>query len=132
GVESSVIDAGFLTTLGIRLASGRDFNESDTLGAPMRMIVSRKAAQLFWPRRDAIGQRARFGSIDGPEITVVGVADDARFVSMTDAVGAKVYLPLHQQYQGWETLVVETRGNPAAVVPAIRAAVAAVDPELPT
>ena len=44
---------------------------------------------------------------------------------------SRVYMPIRQRYSGWETLIVHTRGEPATVLPQLRAIVAAADPTLP-
>ena len=61
---------GFMSTLGVRLASGRDFDRTDTLG---KIIVSQSLARAFFRGRDPVGRTIVF-----PEgaLTVVGVARD--------------------------------------------------------
>jgi predicted permease len=141
GVAASLVDIGFFDAMGIRLAAGRDFNVGDTAGTPRVMIINRAMATRFWPGRDAIGQRARVGSIDGPEITVIGVAADARFASLGADASPYAYRALRQASRGstdrrdvygWETLVVHTRGDPLGAMQEIREVVATVDPALPT
>ena len=44
--------ARFLETLGIALTRGRDFQEAD--GSAVE--VSQSLANMFWPRRNAVGQ----------------------------------------------------------------------------
>ncbi len=61
---------GFMSTLGVRLTSGRDFNRNDTVD---NIIVSESLARSFFHRRDPIGQAIAFPA--GP-LTVVGVARD--------------------------------------------------------
>ena len=123
---------GFLATMGIPLVAGRDVAASDTAGAPLGMVVSRAAAARFWPGRDPLGRRARLGGPDGREITVVGVAADVKFQSVSEAPTPRVYVPLAQHYRDQETLVVHARGAPDAALRRIRDALAAVDPALPT
>ena len=60
----------FMSTLGVRLARGRDFDRNDRL---TDIIISETLARSFFHRRDPIGQRIAF-----PEgaLTVVGIAYD--------------------------------------------------------
>ena len=132
GVQSSVVDQGFLATLGVPLAAGRDFSHADSVGAPLGMIVSRSAAARLWPGREPVGQRARLWRADGEEITVVGVAEDARFTSLDGGPESRVYLPLGQHYRDGLTLVVHRPGDESRAFRDARDAVAAVDPALPT
>jgi putative ABC transport system permease protein len=132
GVSASTVDVGFFDALGLRIVSGRAFAAGDTAGTPTRMIVSRAVGAKFWPGRDPIGQRARLGSVDGPEITVIGVTDDAFFSSKGSVVEEHVFLALRQNYRDWQTLVVHAGGQPEQTIRRIEQVIAAVDPALPT
>jgi predicted permease len=61
---------GFMNTLGLRLARGRDFEPNDGITS---IIISETLARTFFRRRDPVGQGVTF-----PEgtLTVVGVARD--------------------------------------------------------
>ena len=131
-ISTSVASDGFVAALGLRLEDGRDFTPADSAGAPPVMIVSRSVATRLWPGRSPLGQRARYGGAEGPQVTVVGVVDDARFAVIGELPGGHLYLPLRQHYRDWQTLVVvTTRGNPAAMLPRLERALASLDPALP-
>lgn len=119
-------------SLGLRLQAGRDLMPGDSAGTPLVMVVSRSLATRLWPGKEPIGQRARGGSASGPEITVVGVVGDAVFGLIGGPTAARAYVPVRQQYRDWETLIVQTRGEPMAWLPRVRSAVASLDPTLPT
>ena len=131
GVNTSFVSEDFTRALGLRLEVGRDISPADTAGAPLTMVVSRSLATRLWPGKDPLGQRARRGGAGGPEITVVGVVSDARFLLLGNAGQARAYVPVRQRYRDWETLVVHTAGRPASVLPKLRAAMGALDPALP-
>jgi predicted permease len=131
GVTASFVGDDFVSAIGLRLEGGRGFAISDSMNAPLTMVVSRRLATRFWPGKDPVGQRARRGGVTGPEIVVVGVVADAEFDSPGLPSGPRVYMPLRQNYRDWETLVVHTRGDPAGVIPKLKAAIAAADPALP-
>jgi hypothetical protein len=95
------------------------------------MIVSDSLAVRLWPGKSAVGQHARYGSVSGPEITVVGVIADAKFTVVGDVTPRRVYLPLKQRYRDWETLIVHTRDTPARTLSSLREVIADVDPSLP-
>jgi putative ABC transport system permease protein len=130
-LNTSVTSEDFVNALGLRLESGRDFGLGDSTGAPPVMVISRQAATRLWPGMNPIGQRARRGGAKGPEVTVVGVVDDAKFESLGPSSVARVYMPLRQRYRDWQTLVVHTRGDPAAAIAQLKSSVSAVDPVLP-
>jgi len=131
GTDVSMVTDDFVSALGLRLQGGRTLTAGDSAGAPLVMVVSRSLATRLWPGKDPIGQRARRGGADGPEIEVVGVLADAKFANLGDVTDARAYVPLRQRYRDWETLVVHTRGDPLATLPAIRNVVTSLDPTLP-
>jgi predicted permease len=121
----------FIPALGVRLLAGRDFTPHDGAAAPLVMIVSDSLAVRLWPGKSAVGQRARYGGVSGPEITVVGVVADATFAAVGEVTARRAYLPVKQRYRDWETLVVHTRDTPAGTLSRLREVIAAIDPSLP-
>jgi len=130
-VNSSATSEDFVSALGLRLQGGREFTVGDSAGAPLVMVVSRQLATRLWPGINPIGQRARRGGAKGPEVTVVGVVEDAKFETFGPSGLARAYLPIRQRYRDWETLIVHTRGDPAAALSQLKATVSAADPALP-
>jgi predicted permease len=131
-VDVSVVSENFVPAMGLRLIGGREFTLADSANAPEVMIVSQSLAARFWPGKNAIGQRVRRGDASGPEVTVIGVAADAKFVSLGDVNPRRAYLPLRQRYRYWETMIVHTRGEPISALRPIQRVIASTDPTLPT
>jgi putative ABC transport system permease protein len=123
--------------LGVPLLRGRVFTEGDIAGRPRVAVISQSAARRFWPDRDPIGQRIWFGggsSFIGPETSaeIVGVVGDVVYEPLDAGTNrADFYTPYQQFSYAARTVLVRTRGDPLAIVPAIRQAVARVDPDLP-
>jgi predicted permease len=126
-----VITPGYLRVMGIRLVRGRDFSSLDVGGAPV-VIVSETLARRQWPNDDPIGKRLRVGDVlRGPEATVIGVAGDARYMSLEDAeVRQMMYLSAGRSPQRSMSLVVRG-GNLASLAPAVGRIMAQLDPSLP-
>ncbi len=131
-IPTSVASDGVVSSLGLRLEDGRDFAPGDSADAAPVVIVSRAVATRLWPGRNPLGQQVRSGAADGPQVTVVGVVEDARFAVIGETPGGHVYLPLRQHYRDWQTLVVHTRGDAGGMLPRLKQVVAGVDPALPT
>lgn len=72
--ETTVVSAGYFETLGIPLLRGRDFSTTDTPSSPRVAIVNDVLARRYWPDGDAVGQRFRVRTWDGPEYQIVGVS----------------------------------------------------------
>ena len=129
--QATFVGDQFVPALGVRLQAGRDFTPQDGPAAPLVMIVSDSLAARLWPGRSAVGQRARYGGVSGPEITVVGVVADAKFAAVGEVTPRRVYLPLMQRYRDSETLVVHTRDPSAHTLSRLREVIAGIDPALP-
>jgi hypothetical protein len=69
--------------MGIPLERGREFDDSDTAGAPPVVVVSREAAAQLWPGEDAVG---RTFQVDGEPTArrVIGVVGDVRRSALPD------------------------------------------------
>lgn len=128
----TVADVGFEKALGLRLQAGRAFATTDSAGMPAVMVVDRRFAAQYWPGRDPVGQRARIGGAAGPEIIVVGVVSDAKYIIIGDRNVGRIYVPLRQNYVNRQTLIVHANANPAQITRAVRDIIGALDPALPT
>lgn len=127
---STEITPGFIAALGMRLREGRDFSAQDDSGAPPVAVVNQALAAELWPGRDAVGQRLRLEK-DGALVEVVGVVDNAKIVMIGERPRAMMYLPLRQHPERATYIVIRSRGgDPSALTGAVRAAVAAVNPNI--
>jgi len=127
------VQEGYFEALGVPLVRGRAFNTLDLAGALPVVIVNRAFEQRHLAGRDAIGQRItiRTSPTDSTWLTIVGVVPDLHASGLERAEQDAVYRPLAQAMSNSIILLAGTPGNPAALLPAIREVVAALDPELP-
>jgi putative ABC transport system permease protein len=127
------VSPGYFSTMRIRTIAGRTFTGGDRSDSLPVAVVSRLFAEQLFPGEEAVGQTLRRTVADAPPITIVGVVDDVRDVSVTQVPEATLYLPWSQNNNTAVplTLVVRTGLDPDALLPAVRAAVAAVDPSIP-
>jgi predicted permease len=126
---------GYFRSMGIPLLRGRTFSETDTSTSPSVVIVSEVMAARMWPGEDAIGKRLRLqGSQeemaggDGWS-TVVGVVPTARYRQI-ETPRFDLYVPHRQTDSSVRHYMVRSPSDPVALVPALRVAVASVDPRL--
>lgn len=75
-----LVSPGYFKVLGIPFEDGTDFEGQDRQGTPLAVIVSRAAAERYWPGEDPLGKRLKFGGRDSEEpwATVRGVVADVR------------------------------------------------------
>jgi predicted permease len=135
------VTPGYFEAMRISMIRGRSFNDRDNENAPRVVIVDERLARHFWPGRDPIGRRMYFPGdpkdllkIDEHTVwfTVVGVARTLRYENLDDsgaAVGA-YYLSNIQQPADAFTFALKTAGDPDSVVPALRAEISRLDPDL--
>ena len=126
-----VVTPGLFETLRIPLRSGRDFRDDDREGRPSVAIVNESLALELGGSSAAIGQRLKLSWRNDGEIEIVGVVGDVRLSSLETPARATVYLPHGQDGNNFMTLMLRTSGSPSALVPGLRATIAAIDPALP-
>jgi predicted lysophospholipase L1 biosynthesis ABC-type transport system permease subunit len=79
-----------------------------------------------------LGHRIVFPFFHGqPEWEIVGVVGDEQFAALDREMRPVVYFPFAQVLSGDINLVARTTGDPASYVSGIRAAAAAIDPDVP-
>ena len=128
------VSPDYLTTLGIALVRGRTFTADDARDSSNSIIVSEAMAKRFWPGQDPIGKRLRLGSARGAEVSIVGVAANARFRDLTTDLSTSepdVYFPYAQRPAADFEIAVRGTGDVTALAAALRREVAAADASLP-
>ena len=83
------------------------------------------------PPAQALGQRLKLRWGGDPDVEIVGVVGDVHLASLDTKPRATVYLPHAQDGNNFMTLMLRTSGSPAALVPGVRATIAALDRALP-
>ncbi len=140
GVGRHYISADYFRTLGIPILAGRALTPADRAGSPPVAIVNESGARRFWPGENAIGKRVWFGTTTGPfsdpahTVEIVGVAGDVKYegVDEPDRSDRADFYTSYLQFSYPDTMViVKARGAATALLPAMRTAVASVDPTLP-
>jgi len=124
------VSPGFLSALEVSILSGRDLEPGDERAEPMPVVLSERAVQSLFGEADALGQTISFGRRQG---TVVGVAANVQHASFDRAVRSELYMPwaVRGADVPFLNFALRTDLEIGAVAPAIRAAVWALDPNLP-
>lgn len=119
------VSPGYLQTMQIPLLRGRFLDEHDTTQSPHAALISQSLARKEFPQGNALGKRLHVGPTDWPWFTVVGIVGDVRQASLALNETDAVYLPTAQSWFADDTLsfVVHTRGDAAALAPAVQQAI---------
>jgi predicted permease len=124
----SNVDPDYFTVLRVPLLAGRDFTEADNAQAPRVAVINETLARRYWPDGSAVG---RTFQMRNERVTIVGIARNTKYGTLSEDPVALAYLPLAQYPSPKQTLLVRTTGDPAAIAPAIHRAIRAIDPGLP-
>ncbi len=121
----------YFETLKIPLFDGRFLTPDDDRPTARSLLVNRSLADRLWPHRSAIGQRLRFYAFPDSAWEVVGVVGDVRTEALDARVPPTIYYSGIAAGDGRMSLVVETAGLPTELIPALRAMLTALAPDVP-
>jgi putative ABC transport system permease protein len=127
--EVAEVTPGYFPALHIRLLEGRVLSSRDGQDAPEVVVVNQAFVRSYFPNDDAVGKRMRLGNENWS--TIVGVVADSKQKGLAAAVEPELFLPLKSWRAPVIDLVLRTRNDPMAVVPAVRTVVEELDRSLP-
>lgn len=131
-----IVGPRYFETLGIRLRSGRVFDERDTAAGPQVAIVNDEFVRQYLHARPAVGAHLRVQAMDpsGPkpiEREIVGVIEQVKVEGLGERQNdAEIYVPILQNPWYWASLAVRSSGDPTAMLPLIKAVIAKYDNQL--
>ena len=135
----------YFTAMQIPVLAGRQFLNSDNDSNLRVALISREFARRNFNSEDPIGRKLRLGgpadltssdTKNFPWLTIVGVVGDVKHDSLDSETPIEVYVPFAQHNKdkalGYRMLMVQSAtSDPLGLVPAVRSAVAHVDPDQP-
>jgi predicted permease len=130
---TTVVGPRYFKTLGAGLVAGREFDDRDTPTGPRVALVNETLARRLWPNGSAVGRSVTIGTT---RCEVVGVVKDLQWVSALETPDPIAYLSFWQQDRSnsWSQdsrTHIRVSGAAAALLPEIRRAIAAIDPDVP-
>lgn len=121
----------YFRAMGVPLLKGREFDARDVAGSELVTIISKGAADRFFPGEDPIGKRVNIQNPDGKWSVIVGVVGDVKQYGLRGDAPPEAYEPFSQHPYTFQSYVLRLSGKPVDLAGSIRAAVRAVDPEQP-
>jgi predicted permease len=127
-IDWARVGPDYFHTLKTKLIAGRDFTDQDGEKSQPVAIVNQAFVDRYWPHQDALGKRLKMW---GQWLTVVGVAENAKYRRIIYQPEPAFFVPLFQHYS--DTVIIHTRvaGNPKAFASAIEASVHSLNPNIP-
>jgi putative ABC transport system permease protein len=129
-----MVNATYFETLGIGLLRGRAFTEHDDAAATPVCIVNEELVRRYLKGMQPIGAHIRVQAMDmgGPKPVVrevVGVVHQVKISGPAERNELEIYVPITQNPWFGASIAVRTAGDPLALSPAVKAAIARVDKE---
>jgi predicted permease len=136
----------YFKTLGLRALAGRLLEPTDRRDSAGVAVINESYARAYLDGENPIGRRIRAGGGSRPgtlgwgqlgesvvsEVEIVGVIPDIKQASLQDRVEPAVYIPQEQwTMRRGAILVRAATDDPAALIPAIRRELAAMDSTIP-
>ena len=114
------------------LLHGRSFTEGDEDGKDLVAIVDESTARKYWPDRDALGRRVRFGR-DRTKAwtTVVGIVNDIKNDGLDVDGVPHIYVSTYQDSSKRLSVVLRTSLPAPLLEPQIRREILSIDPGVP-
>jgi predicted permease len=123
------VSPGYFATTGTRLFAGREFSNHDDERAPRVAIVNETFARKLFGVADVVGKSFPLGP--STQVEVVGVVEDGKYETLTEDSKAAVFWPILQQPSSDTVLIVRSSRAAAEMIPALKRAIAGVEPKLP-
>jgi predicted permease len=124
------LSPGYFQTSETALLAGRDLTWHDDQDAPRVAIVNRQFAEkMFGSITSAVGRY--FKLLDGTRVEVVGVAEDGKYLTLTEAPEPVIFASFLQAPANQSQIVVRSPRDPQQLAGDIRTRLHALDSGLP-
>ena len=126
---------GYFEAMRVPILSGRPLTELDREDTEPVVVINRVLAESYFPNEDPVGQRIAFDKEPTSQTQwsrIVGVSGNELQNGIGRPPQAEVYVTPRQESTSGLNVILFTRGDDPGLVPAIRAAVAELDANLPS
>ena len=135
--EYREITPGYFAALGIPLKLGRIFTDADSDASVPVVVINESFAHKYFASRSPLGEHLYVSDVLCEVIGVVGDVKsyvDKNSEPTTFIAAAQARYGASKLFEGWfpRSIVVRTSGDPLSLSQAVREAVTAVDPLVPT
>ena len=126
------ISPDYLKVLQATLLRGRSFTEGDEDGKQPVAIIDESTARKYWPTRDPLGRRVRFGKDHTkPWLTVVGIVKDIKNDGLDIDGVPHIFVSTYQDPSKQVSVVLRTSLPATLLEPQIRHVIQSIDSGLP-
>jgi putative ABC transport system permease protein len=130
-IHHRVATPGYFHAAGMALQKGRWFTELDDAQAPPALLINETAARRFFPGRDPVGERLKFGDGERDTSEIIGVVADVKNEDLEERADPTAYAPFAQKPGRQMNLILHTRQDPTPLASAVRSEVRELDRGVP-
>jgi len=126
------VDGNYGRTVGLRLLAGRWLDPTDVKGTPPVAMITKSAADFFFPGQSAVGHTLPQAKSDtATPQTVVGVIEDVAQRALDMKPVPQVFLASAQHDDNPQVVSIRTAQEPSILRAQVKKVVAGIDPLLP-
>jgi len=131
-IHRNRVGAGFFSLMGIPLVAGREFRESDSMGAPVVAIVNESLVKKYFEGRNPLGLHIISGRKKPVNIEIVGIVKDSKYDDLREQPMPFAYFAASQDDSpGPMTFYARAQLAPASLSTPLRKTMQRVDANLP-
>jgi predicted permease len=132
-VNQREVSADYFATIQAKLVAGRFFTDGEDQSKPRVVVINETLARKYFPGQDPIGRQIGDTNLSPDSIRqIIGIVADIREGALDAEIWPAVYYPFNQSPDTYFSLLVRTSQDEASVLPALSAAVRALDPDVGT
>jgi predicted permease len=125
--QLSLVTEDYFDLLRMTFVEGRAFTAADRQGSPNVAITNESLAKKLFPGQSALGKVLLRGAKSEVKSEIVGVVRDVKTLGINVPAPDEIYHPARQAPRPTMALVARIDGDPNALQPIMRAAVASID-----
>lgn len=129
-IRETVVTPGYFEAIGASVVRGRALDEGDDADAMRVAVVNRRMAEMYWPGEDPVGRHFHI-RLPPTDVTVVGVVETTKQVSIGEDPAPEYLMPAEQAYPPSATFFVRGEPGVRGVEEHVRRELQALDPSLP-
>jgi len=130
-VENANVSPGYLPTLGVQVADGRNIDDTDITGSPDVVVINQTMADKFWPRQSAVGHTLQIvNPTRSRTFRIVGVVTNHKRHGVLESPTPFAYFADAQRFTKYKYIVARTSGSAEALLASMRRELLAIEPGL--
>jgi len=122
-------EPGYFSAIGLPVLKGRVFSLDERQERANVVLISRGAAQQYFPGEDPIGKHLKERSGDGVW-EIIGIVGDVRW-NIADPPQPTLYWPIYGNGYSYATIVIRAPHNVESFAIPVQKAIGQLDPDLP-